>query len=559
MSGTTRPWRVAWLLLGGALLSGASVLGADEPPMSIQLVDLGQQALTQGANRAAETFFKKALELDPANQPATDGLKEAKRANEVLLVAMQEPKEAKPAAPAADTPPPPQPGDVKATLEKTQADENITRQELTDNIEQRLKSAQSLMGQNQPEAAMNALRLALNVIRSSPEVSEDVRTKLERRVQAQLMSVAQAEERVVAERAERTRLDSAAEQRTRTIDILQRDKKTIEAMMIQFDLLIREGVYNVLYSGGMGDIVRTSAPFGEARLLAQQAYALQRGGPLPYSDNDPSPTAGYFTSYTMGFYSQEIQFRALTKYRFLLTMQDITRASVPFPDTQTIEYPDAAWWRYISEKRIRKYGKAVDLFERDEKTKRIIEQLDTPISMSFQEETPLEDVLKYVKQATTTASYGGIPIYVDPIGLSEADKTMASPVRNLELEGVPLRITLKLLLNQLDLTFTVKDGFLMITSKESEDQQTEIRVYPVADLAIIPLSLMGGGGGGMGGGMGGGGMGGMGGGGMGGMGGGGMGGMGGGGMGGMGGMMSVPVTAPQDLGPPVGALDQKSK
>ena len=106
----------------------------------------------------------------------------------------------------------------------------------------------------------------------------------------------------------------------------------------------------------------------------------------------------------MGFYSQEIQFRMLTKYRFLLTMQDVTRASVPFPDTQTIEYPDAAWWRYISERRIRKYGKAVDLFDRDDKTKRIIEKLDEPISMSFNEETPLEDVLKYIKQATTTAT-----------------------------------------------------------------------------------------------------------------------------------------------------------
>ena len=95
------------------------------------------------------------------------------------------------------------------------------------------------------------------------------------------------------------------------------------------------------------------------------------------------------------------------------------------------------------------------------------------------------------------------------------------------------------------MTYTVKEGLLTITSVESEDQPTEIRVYQVADLAIIPLSLMGqsgGGGGGMGGGMGGmgGGMGGMG----GGMGGGGMGGgMGGGGMGGMGGMMNV---APQD-------------
>ena len=117
---------------------------------------------------------------------------------------------------------------------------------------------------------------------------------------------------------------------------------------------------------------------------------------------------------------------------------------------------------------------------------------------------------------------------------------MTSPV-SLDLEGVPLKTTLRLMLKQLGLTYTVKDGFLMITSQESEDQQTEIRVYPVADLALIPISLMGGGGGmgGMGGGMGGmgGGMGGMG---------GGMGGMGG-GMGGMGGgmgMMSVPVVDP---------------
>ena len=76
----------------------------------------------------------------------------------------------------------------------------------------------------------------------------------------------------------------------------------------------------------------------------------------------------------------------------------------------------------------------------------------------------------------------------------------------------------------------------MITSKESEDQQTEIRVYPVADLAIIPMSLLGGGGGG---GVGGGGIGGGGGGMGGGGGGGGMGGGGGGLGGGGGGFFSV--------------------
>ena len=57
--------------------------------------------------------------------------------------------------------------------------------------------------------------------------------------------------------------------------------------------------------------------------------------------------------------------------------------------------------------------------------------------MSFNEETPLEDVLKYIKQATTTKTYAGIPIYVDPGGLEEVDQTMTSTVTQLDLEGDP--------------------------------------------------------------------------------------------------------------------------
>ncbi len=42
--------------------------------------------------------------------------------------------------------------------------------------------------------------------------------------------------------------------------------------------------------------------------------------------------------------------------------------------------------------------------------------------MSFPNETPLEDLLKYIKQATTGPNYSGIPRYVDPTGLQEAGK-----------------------------------------------------------------------------------------------------------------------------------------
>jgi hypothetical protein len=106
----------------------------------------------------------------------------------------------------------------------------------------------------------------------------------------------------------------------------------------------------------------------------------------------------------------------------------------------------------------------------DDKSQRILEKLGESISMSFAEDTSLEDVLKYIKQATTSSNYSGIPIYVDPIGLQESEKSMTSTVRNINLDGVPLRVTLKLLLNQLNLTYQVKNGLLTITSKESAER-----------------------------------------------------------------------------------------
>ena len=51
--------------------------------------------------------------------------------------------------------------------------------------------------------------------------------------------------------------------------------------------------------------------------------------------------------------------------------------------------------------------------------------------MSFPNETPLDDVLKYIKQATMTPTYPGIPIYVDPLGLQEAEARSTRPYRSI--------------------------------------------------------------------------------------------------------------------------------
>jgi len=141
-------------------------------------------------------------------------------------------------------------------------------------------------------------------------------------------------------------------------------------------------------------------------------------------------------------------------------------------------------------------------FDKAPKTKAILQKLDEPIAMNFPNETPLEDVLKYIKQASQGNNDPGFPIYVDPRGLKDADKTMHSVVA-LDLEGVPVKTTLRLLLKQVGLAYCLKDGLLFISTPQGVlDELVEFEKANVpADQWSQPTPGMGMG---MGGGMGGG-------------------------------------------------------
>ncbi len=102
-----------------------------------------------------------------------------------------------------------------------------------------------------------------------------------------------------------------------------------------------------------------------------------------------------------------------------------------------------------------------------ERAARVWLKLHERISMNFPADTPLEDVKKYIESSTQDEKAGfptGLPIYVDPQGLREVDKTMASTV-SINVEGIPLALTLKLLLKQLGLVYRIDpEGVLIVTS-----------------------------------------------------------------------------------------------
>ena len=92
--------------------------------------------------------------------------------------------------------------------------------------------------------------------------------------------------------------------------------------------------------------------------------------------------------------------------------------------------------------------------------------------MSFPDETPLNEVLKHIKKATTTPSFSGIPIYVDPAALQEVDRSLRSTVK-IDLQGVPLRTSLRLVAEQLRLAYYVNEGNVIVSSPKIIQERAE--------------------------------------------------------------------------------------
>jgi hypothetical protein len=96
----------------------------------------------------------------------------------------------------------------------------------------------------------------------------------------------------------------------------------------------------------------------------------------------------------------------------------------------------------------------------------IMRKLDRPIPFHFPEPTPLEEVLRYIRQATADVNFPGIPIYVDSIALLGAERNLGLTVR-IDRDAIPVRDALRLCLRQLDLEYSVRSGFIMISDGDS--------------------------------------------------------------------------------------------
>jgi hypothetical protein len=109
-----------------------------------------------------------------------------------------------------------------------------------------------------------------------------------------------------------------------------------------------------------------------------------------------------------------------------------------------------------------------------ERARRIEEELKKPTQMEFVE-TPLQDIIDFLK------NFHGVEIQLDKKALDEAGVGTDTPITK-NLKGISLRSALRLVLSELELTYMIRGGVLLITTQEQADSRLYTVIYEVADL-----------------------------------------------------------------------------
>lgn len=150
----------------------------------------------------------------------------------------------------------------------------------------------------------------------------------------------------------------------------------------------------------------------------------------------------------------------------------VDEASVP----QSEELTYAENWDEINKRR-EKYKKQETRYS--EKELQIIKSLSTPVQANYTNQ-PLQSVMEEM------ARMAGVTIHLAPDGLAEQSVQPSQPVTLNTVEAIPLKSALNLILEPLNLDYTVRNDVLMITSKSKKDTDVYAVTYPVADL-VIPI------------------------------------------------------------------------
>jgi general secretion pathway protein D len=341
----------------------------------------------------------------------------------------------------------PKNGEPVNAIQQLSQEQNLARQKMWREVTTEIAEAEALVNDD-PNAALDRLQLLRQRV-SQSSVDGSIR-------KAHLAMV----DRVITNIQAYIELNKPAidqQQRNRVIE----DQRLLEAATTaKVDSEVQSMVdqYNDLFSKGM---------YAEAEIIAKKVGELSPGTEI---------STVMATKATIARRNQEYeQIRALKNEGIIQQFQNVDESAIPMDDNKPLNFGDLKEWD-----RITRLRRDTENFRMTPAEKAIRERLVEPVDISF-DGRPLSQAMQTLSEMT------GIPIFLDPLGLSREGVATDEPISlHLNNQSVSLKSALNLMLEHLGLVYVIKDEVLKITSRDTADGTRTTRTYPVKDL-VIPI------------------------------------------------------------------------
>jgi general secretion pathway protein D len=335
-------------------------------------------------------------------------------------------------------------------LDSVERVRHVMQQALAAEVHRVIQEARERMVAD-PDGIKKSLALTHEHVRVAPELEAAQRDQLLSQIAAASRSAARLSS-ISAER-ENARQEILAEQYARR----ELNQERLAKQQLTADRLAR---VNSLTSGGQ---------FRDAEDAARQI-----------ASKDPGTVAGTTAALEATMRANISDIQSLAERRRQGLVEAFRAEDAQHAENlgaEPIVYPSAVKWLALSERR-KEWRENASAYRPSAGEAKINQALKETTSIDFQNE-PLADVIDYLK------AKHGIEIQLDNQALTDAAIGPSAPVTR-SAKGIRLRSALRLLLDDLGLTWVVHDDVLMITTKERADTDLTTRVYDVADL-VLPI------------------------------------------------------------------------
>ncbi len=270
----------------------------------------------------------------------------------------------------------------------------------------------------------------------------------------------------------------AAEERTQIARSRQRlnefDRQTVQedqtkARIDAFRQLMQQARYELAYQ--------------EAQLMIQERTS--RGLPVP-----PQATASYIIGQQATNLRESRELIRVKEDRFLLTMLQVEKSAIPYPDEPPVHFPPASVWRELTGERRERYTNAALGSEPSPTQKRLqnsIENQRVVFEGDLNNFTLIDLLQTLSKKYDLTFIINEDAFKADMIEGIRDKKPQLTATR---LDGLTLGSFLDITLGSMGASFIVRPDYVEITTQNKRLEEKVTRAFPVADLVIpIPNSV----------------------------------------------------------------------